>query len=234
MTTAPTAPESGVLVGAVGVSRAERTAHALAQLERRLGVPAGALTLQRSCPVCASRDHGAPSLAWAPPPQDHDDGPRRGGILTRSWGRLRGRRQDGRPALPAVSIAHTAGDSPVTVLAWCDGAAVGVDVEDLQSPRTRRALEPGEDGAAASDAVAFCAAQLAAWAQLPRERAYAARVEAWCRAEALVKARGTGFTGDPSAVQPAPGEIVLPLSPGEVPGLPQAVRGVLVLVSRPR
>lgn len=231
MTTAPTAPGHGVLVGTVGASRAERTADALRRLEGRLGLASGALRIERSCPTCGASGHGVPSLAWAAGPENHDDGPGPGGRLSRAWGRLRGSRPDRRPALPAVSLSHTAGDRPVTVLAWCTAGqgTVGVDVEDLDSPRTRRALKPGEDGRSASDAVAFSAAQLAAWDGLPRQEAYVARVDAWCRAEALVKARGTGFTVDPSAAQPRPGERVLPLTADEVPGLPEAVRGVLVL-----
>lgn len=237
MTTAPTAPGHGVLVGAVGASRAERTADALRRLEGRLGLAAGALRIERSCPTCGASGHGAPSLAWAAGPENHDDGPGPGGRLSRAWGRLRGSRPDRRPALPAVSLSHTAGNLPVTVLAWraAGQGAVGVDVEDLDSPRTRRALEPGPDGRAASDAVAFSAEQLAVWDGLPRHRAYAARVDAWCRAEALVKARGTGFaTADPSAVQPTPAERVLPLTAAQVPGLPEAVRGVLVLAPSAR
>ena len=263
MTTAPTAPDHGVLVGAVGVSRAERTADALARLEERLGLGPGALRLERACPTCGSAEHGAPSLAWAPAQERPDVGPGPGGVLTGAWRRLRRRGPDCRPALPAVSLSHTAGEHPVTVLAWCapmdvavDAAAggaagteagpvtgapvrvsrwsVGVDVEDVDSARTRRALEPGEDGAAAADAVAFSAGQLATWSTLPRRQAYAARVDAWCRAEALVKARGTGFTEDPSAVRPHPGERVLRLTPEEAPGLPVSVRGVLVLSPRTR
>lgn len=231
MTTAPTAPGHGVLVGAVGASRAERTADALRRLEGRLGLAAGALRIERSCPTCGASGHGAPSLAWAAGPEDHDDGPGPGGRLSRAWGRLRGSRPDRLPALPAVSLSHTAGDRPVTVLAWCTAGqrTVGVDVEDLDSLRTQRALEPGSDGRSALDAVAFSAAQLAVWNGLPRQEAYVARVDAWCRAEALVKARGTGFTADPSAAQPRPGERVLPFTGDEVPGLPEAVRGVLVL-----
>ncbi|MCT2007732.1 4'-phosphopantetheinyl transferase superfamily protein [Micrococcus lylae] len=232
MTTAPTAPGHGVLVGAVGVCRAERTALLLARLEALLGLAAGSLRIERTCPACGARDHGEPALAWAAESRNHDDGPHPGGRLARVWGRLRGSRQDVPPTLPAVSLSHTAGERPLTVLAWraAGQGAVGVDVEDLDSPRTRRALEPGPDGRAASDAVAFSAEQLAVWDGLPRHRAYAARVDAWCRAEALVKARGTGFaTADPSAVQPTPAERVLPLTAVQVPGLPEAVRGVLVL-----
>ena len=238
MTTAPTAPEHGVLVGAVGTSRAERTALALTRLERLLGLAAGSLRIARTCPTCQAAGHGAPSLAWAgslPAREDHDDGPSSSGRRARAWGRVRGSRSPARPALPAVSLSHTAGQAPVTVLAWCaagaDGRAwsVGVDVEDVDSPGTRRALWPGEDGRCASDAVAFSGEQRAAWDCLPQAAAYAARVEAWCRAEALVKARRTGFTADPAAVRPGPGEQVLPFTAAEAPGLPESVRGVLVL-----
>lgn len=240
MTTAPTAPEHGVLVGAVGASRAERTAEVVEQLAVRLGLPAGSLRLDRACPTCGSRGHGAPSLAWTQDAPDHDNVTRLTGRLAGMWGRLRGSRRAALPALPAVSLSHTAGEHPVTVLAWCaareDGVTwtVGVDVEDIRSPRTRRALQPGEDGRSAADAVAFSAADLADWAGRRCEEAYTARVDAWCRAEALVKARGTGFTADPSAVRPAPHERVVLLAPAVESGLPDTVRGVLVLAPRTR
>ena len=240
MTTAPTAPEHGVLVGAVGASRAERTAAVLDLLAARLGLPAGALRLDHLCPVCGSWEHGAPSLARTAAARHHDDGTGLSARLAGLWDRIRGSRGTARPTLPAVSVSHTAGERPVTVLAWCvasqDGVSwsVGVDVEDIQSPRTRRALQPGEDGRSAADAVAFSAADLAAWSGPSREESFAARVDAWCRAEALAKARGTGFTADPSAVRAAPHERVAPLTPAEAPGLPGSVRGALVLAPRTR
>lgn len=233
MTTAPTAPDHGVLVGAVGATRAERTADVLRRLEGLLGLGAGALRLEHVCPGCGGRDHGAPLLAWRQPAAGADDGLRPGLRAKAARRTLRGRGAPvPRPVLPAVSLSHAEGPRPVTVLAWCaprDGWSVGVDVEDRDGDRVRKALSSGADGTAAADTVAFTAAQRAGFSRLPAAQAYAARVQAWCRAEALVKARGTGFTADPHTVQPEPGEQVRVLTAALAPGLPDTVCGVLVL-----
>ena len=126
--------------------------------------------------------------------------------------------------LPPISFAHVGGSRPGTVLAWLDvhaeDWAVGVDVEDVRARRVRRAFTPGPDGAADIDAVAFSAAERAG---LERGAAagqdpVTARARLWCAKEALVKAAGTGFLADPSAVDAAASDVrLVALGPDVLP-----------------
>lgn len=169
------------------------------------------------CPGCGSDQHGAPSLR-----------------LTAAARRRRGRdRPDGGASTPAVSFSRCGG---WLATAWLDpepadsGAAagdgapwrIGVDIELVDSPAF--ATEDGLGPAGSS--VGFAPEELQAVARLPEAQRPAVRATLWAVKEAVVKARGTGFTADPAELvvgrhDPQAGALVL-----GVPGHPEAVIAV--------
>ena len=156
------------------------------------GEPVGPLGLGHACPACGGTDHGAPSLTGLP---------------------------TGRCAL--VSFTHVAVPGApgmrVRLGAWWAGAGrgagLGLDLEREDAPAFATDAALGD--------VAFS----------PRERGWladhdevarpAARAVLWTRKEAVVKAAGTGFTGDPTdvpALRPPAGMRVVDLDDTVVPG----------------
>lgn len=88
-----------------------------------------------------------------------------------------------------VSLAHAAGR---VVAAAVVGAAVGIDVEPVPAQR----FDPSGD----LDRVAFAPAEIDRIRARPRPERDRARVSAWVRKEAWLKAEGHGLRVDPSTV----------------------------------
>ncbi len=156
------------------------------------GVPVGPLGLRHACAGCGSAAHGAPALTGLPP---------------------------GRVAL--VSFTHVrmpGAEDRARIGAWwaparpADGPGLGVDVE-----RADAAAFADEDGLGG---VGFSTAERARVRELPGPERPAARARLWTRKEALVKAVGTGFTGDPAAVDAltVPADVVLVDLTDRLPG----------------
>lgn len=162
-----------------------------------------------ACAACGASDHGVPSLSGV-----------------------------GVPPGTLVSFTHVAGvdGTRLKVGAWWvpmsaepgqDRAlGLGLDLERVDAPAF---ADQGGLGA-----VGFTAAERAwtrAWTSAVRPEA---RARLWTRKEALVKAAGTGFTGDPAAVDallPARGTPVLDLPRGAV--VPGTVGALALRLSAP-
>nr|WP_221243645.1 4'-phosphopantetheinyl transferase superfamily protein [Micrococcus sp. TA1] len=169
-----------------------------------LGHRPGTFEVEHRCPACGSAEHGAPVLRYS---------------------RLALRRHgpdavDPARALPAVSFSRSRG---WLATAWLDAALVadgwriGVDIEELGSSAFATADELG--------AVGFSVAEASAIAGLPPADRPLARARLWSAKEALVKARGTGFRGDPAGVPLVPADEGPDDPDVEDPGLTWAVPG---------
>lgn len=171
------------------------------------GEDPGPLGLARRCPACGSGEHGAPRLTGLPA---------------------------GRRVLVSLSGVADDDGAPLRVAAWWmpgpapapPGSGLGLDLERIDAPAL--AAPDGLGGVGFSTAERTWLAGLA-----PADRP-AARARLWTRKEALVKAAGTGFTGDPAdvpALSPGPGDAVVDLGQEllRAAGLPPAVRGALAL-----
>lgn len=125
----------------------------------------------------------------------------------------------GKPALlgePRVSfnLSH-AGE--LTVLAVSDGVAVGVDVEEVVPDRATLALAE----------TVFSQAELAALVALPAPSRTAAFYRCWTRKEAVIKARGLGFSADLRAFDVSLGEDEAPRVSATRPDAAEAARWTL-------
>ncbi|MFL0425865.1 4'-phosphopantetheinyl transferase family protein [Micrococcus luteus] len=156
------------------------------------GVPVGPLGLRHACAGCGSAAHGVPALTGLPP----------GRVALVSFTRVRMPGAEGRARIGAWwAPARPA-----------DGLGLGVDVE-----RADAAAFADEDGLGG---VGFSTAERARVRELPAPERPAARARLWTRKEALVKAAGTGFTGDPAAVDAltVPADVVLVDLTDRLPG----------------
>lgn len=193
-------------------------AQVAAALSAAWGRAIGPLGLTHRCPVCGGAGHGAPRLTGLPP---------------------------GRTALVSIS-GVAAADGRWRVAAWWTPDAGGADRADsgLRAPRTHGAAGLGLDLEQA-DAPAFGTEDaLGAVAFGPHERAWirarpvedrpAARARLWTRKEAIVKAAGTGFTGDPAdvdALTPPSGTVLVDIQAAALrrAGTGRGVVGALAL-----
>ncbi|QQE48552.1 4-phosphopantetheinyl transferase family protein [Micrococcus luteus] len=156
------------------------------------GVPVGPLGLRHACAGCGSAAHGVPALTGLPPDR----------VALVSFTRVRMPGAEGRARIGAWwAPARPA-----------DGLGLGVDVE-----RADAAAFEDEDGLGG---VGFSTAERARVRELPTPERPAARARLWTRKEALVKAAGTGFTGDPAAVDAltVPADVVLVDLTDRLPG----------------
>ncbi|MGD6979651.1 4'-phosphopantetheinyl transferase family protein [Citricoccus sp. CH26A] len=168
-----------------GPRAGDQRREALDYLAVSLGHRPGTFEVEHHCPACGSAEHGAPVLRYS---------------------RLARRRHgpdavDPARVLPAVSFSRSRG---WLATAWLDAALVadgwriGVDIEELGSSAFATADELG--------AVGFSVAEASAIAGLPPAARPLARARLWSAKEALVKARGTGFRGDPAGVPLVPAD----------------------------
>lgn len=192
-----------------GPRAGDQRREALDFLAVSLGYRPGTFEVGHHCPACGSAEHGAPVLRYS---------------------RLARRRHgpdavDPARALPAVSFSRSRG---WLATAWLDAAMategwrIGVDIEELGSSAFATADDLG--------AVAYSVAEASAIAGLPTADQPLARARLWSVKEALVKARGTGFRGDPAEVslvladeRPDESEREDPGLTWDVPGAPRAV-----------
>lgn len=166
-----------------------------------LGHRPGTFTVLHHCPRCGAQGHGAPELAYS-------------ALARRRRGPDALSRADEAVALPAVSFSRAGG---WLATAWVDPVAtgrgwrIGVDLEVSRAPAFASAEGLGE--------VAYSPDEAAAVSRCPPAEQPAIRAALWSLKEAVVKARGTGFEGDPAEVRvTAPGT----LTP-QIPGHPEAV-----------
>ncbi|MDO4240137.1 4'-phosphopantetheinyl transferase superfamily protein [Micrococcus sp.] len=231
LTTAVPAPAGAAAAASGSVPRAEADRRLLIRVREALagvwGVDPGPLGLARRCPACGSEVHGAPRLTGLPAGRRalvsltgvaDDDGTR---LRVAAWWtpgaetERETRRRPGRRGDAFLAGAAAAGR------AW----GLGLDLE-----RRDASAFAGPDGLGD---VGLSAGERAWVAGLPPADRPAARVRLWTRKEALVKAAGTGFTGDPadvSARAPGPGAAVdLDARVLRAAGLPPGVCGALAL-----
>lgn len=162
-----------------GPGTADQRRDALDFVAVSVGQRPGTYQVEHHCPTCGATDHGVPSLTYS---------------------RLALRRRgpdapDADAPTPAVSFSRAGG---WLATAWVDAAdavagwSVGVDLEDSDSV----AFTAPDELAG----VGFSADEEAVIATLAEHEQVQARGLLWCAKEALVKAAGSGFTGDPSEV----------------------------------
>ncbi|QCU77772.1 4-phosphopantetheinyl transferase family protein [Citricoccus sp. SGAir0253] len=190
--------QPGWHVVVTGPRAGDQRREALDFLAVALGHRPGTFEVTHRCPRCGSAEHGVPALEYS---------------------RLARRRRgpdavDPDRVLPAVSFSRCRG---WLATAWADEAAtaagwhVGVDLEDAAAP----AFAEGEG----MPGVGYSAEEEALVGALEEHERPGVRCLLWCAKEALVKARGTGFTADPADVAvTVPGRLRL-----AVPGAPGAV-----------
>lgn len=188
----------------------EQIAAALAHV---WGEPLGPLGLAHGCPGCGSTAHGAPTLVGLPP----------GRSASVSFAHVRDLRTGVRVRLGAWWAPEPA--SPRTrrhrPSPWGRGqgggrrlvgcAGLGLDLERADAPAFAAEGSLGDVG--------FSTAERARVRALPRADRALARAALWTRKEALAKAAGTGFTGDPAdvdALEPPPRVVLLDLG-GRIP-----------------
>jgi hypothetical protein len=192
-----------------GPRAGDQRREALDFLAVSLGHRPGTFEVDHLCPGCGSTEHGAPVLRYS------------------SLARRRHGPDAVDPArpLPAVSFSRSRG---WLATAWLDAAVatqgwrIGVDIEELGSSAFATADDLGAVGYAVTEASAIAA--------LPASDQPLARARLWSVKEALVKARGTGFRGDPAEVSlvlddegPDDPEYEDPGLTWRVPGAPRAV-----------
>lgn len=184
-----------------GPRTGDQRREALDFLAVSLGHRPGAFTVLHHCPRCGARDHGAPELAYS-------------ALARRRRGPDALTGADEAEALPAVSFSRAGG---WLATAWVDPVAsgrgwrIGVDLEVSDASVFSSAEGLGE--------VAYSPDESAAVSRLAPAEQPAVRAVLWSLKEAVVKASGTGFEGDPAEVRvTAPGT----LTP-QIPGHPEAV-----------
>ncbi|MEV4901820.1 4'-phosphopantetheinyl transferase superfamily protein [Citricoccus sp. NPDC055426] len=184
-----------------GPRAGDQRREALDFLAVSLGHRPGTFTVLHHCPRCGARDHGAPELAYS-------------ALARRRRGpdALTGAVEA--ETLPAVSFSRAGG---WLATAWVDPVAsgrgwrIGVDLEVSDAPAFASAEGLGE--------VAYSPDEAAEVSRRTPAEQPAVRAALWSLKEAVVKASGTGFEGDPAEVRvTAPGT----LTP-QVPGHPEAV-----------
>lgn len=153
-------------------------------------------------------DHGAPRLRGLPA----------GRRALVSFSRVTDPRTGVRLRVGAWWAPGGDGDGAEDAAGPDDGPAaapgLGLDVERVDAPAFADPDALGEVG--------FSTAERAWAAARPRSERPAARARLWTRKEALVKAAGTGFTGDPAdvaALHPPPGVVLLDVAAGLPDGL---------------
>lgn len=216
LTTAVPAPAGTAVTASVEPARAEGDRVLSARVREALagvwGVDPGPLGLARRCSACGSEEHGAPRLTGLPAGR-------------RALVSLTGVADDDGTRLrvaawwtPGAAIAGAAAAGP--------GWGLGLDLERRDAPAFARADGLGAVGLSAGER---------AWVAglSPADRP-GARARLWTRKEALVKAAGTGFAGDPADVParaPGPGVAVVDLDAPvlRTAGLPPGVCGALAL-----
>lgn len=184
-----------------GPRTGDQRREALDFLAVSLGHLPGTFEVLHRCPQCGGSDHGEPVLGYS---------------------RLARRRRgpealDAAAApgvLPAVSFSRAGG---WLATAWVDpestarGWRVGVDLEVSGDPAFTSAEGLGE--------VAYSPDEAEVVARSAPAEQHAVRAVLWTLKEAVVKARGTGFEGDPAAVRVTVPGTVTP----QIPGHPEAV-----------
>lgn len=194
-------PAPGWHVVLTGPQAGDQRREALDFLAVSLGHRPGTFEVLHSCPRCGGTDHGTPLLGYS---------------------RL-ARRRRGPDALdaaaqaailPAVSFSRAAG---WLAMAWVSpestarGWRVGVDLEVSSAPAFASAEGLGEVAYSPDEAEVVSL-------HAPAEQ-HAVRAALWTLKESVVKARGTGFEGDPAAVRVTVPGTVTP----QVPGHPEAI-----------
>ncbi|MGM7668878.1 4'-phosphopantetheinyl transferase family protein [Microbacterium sp. A93] len=184
-----------------GPQAGDQRREALDFLAVSLGHRPGTFTVVHHCPRCGAQDHGAPRLAYS-------------ALARRRRGPDALTGADEAEALPALSFSRAGG---WLATAWVDPVAsghgwrIGVDLEVSGAPAFSSADGLGE--------VAYSSEETAVVSRCAPAEQPAVRAALWSLKEAVVKARGTGFEGDPSEVRvTAPGT----LTP-QIPGHPEAV-----------
>ncbi|WP_413543710.1 4'-phosphopantetheinyl transferase superfamily protein [Citricoccus nitrophenolicus] len=184
-----------------GPRAGDQRREALDFLAVSLGHRPGTFTVNHHCPRCGAQDHGAPGLAYS-------------ALARRRRGPDALAGVDEAGTLPAVSFSRAAG---WLATAWVDpvssgrGWCIGVDLEVTGAPAFASAEGLG--------AVAYSPDESAAVARCAPVEQPMVRAALWSLKEAVVKARGTGFEGDPSEVLvTAPGTLV-----PQIRGNPEAV-----------
>lgn len=175
-----------------------------AALGRAWDADPGPLGLAQACPACGADGHGAPRLTGLPP----------GRTARVSFTHVRDPRTGARRRLGAWWAPEPSTPARPGAL------GLGVDVERADAPAFA-----AEDGLGA---VGLSSAERARVRALAPGRRPAERARLWTRKEALAKAAGTGFTGDPADVDAlaAPAGVVLLDLAGR---LPDGLVGALAL-----
>lgn len=194
-------PAPGWHVVLTGPRAGDQRREALDFLAVSLGHRPGTFTVVHQCPRCGAQDHGAPALAYS-------------ALARRRRGPDALEGADAARTVPAVSFSRADG---WLATAWLDpvasgrGWGIGVDLEVTGAPAFASAEGLGT--------VAYSSDESAAVSQCPSAEQPAARASLWSLKEAVVKARGTGFGGDPSEVRVTASGTLTP----QIPGHPEAV-----------
>ena len=194
-------PAPGWHVVLTGPRAGDQRREALDFLAVSLGHRPGTFTVVHHCPRCGAQDHGAPEVAYSP-------------LARRRRGPDALTGASGSAPLPAVSFSRAGG---WLATAWVEPAAaargwrIGVDLEVTGAPAFQTAAGLGE--------VAYSPGEADVVSRRAAAEQPAVRAALWSLKEAVVKAFGTGFETDPSAVRvTVPGT----LTP-RIPGHPEAV-----------
>ncbi|WP_313822178.1 4'-phosphopantetheinyl transferase superfamily protein [Citricoccus sp.] len=182
-----------------GPRAGDQRREALDFLAVSLGLRPATFEVTHRCPHCGSEDHGQPEL-------------RHSRVARRRRGPDALAAGDLAAPLPAVSFSRAGGWLATAWLGAPDAAAgwrIGVDLEQAGSAAFA--------GPSELAGVGFSATEERLIGALEDHVRPGARGQLWCAKEALAKARGTGFIGDPADVAvTAPGslELAVPDRPG--------------------
>ncbi|MGW9552540.1 4'-phosphopantetheinyl transferase family protein [Citricoccus zhacaiensis] len=195
------APGPGWHVVVTGPRTGDQRREALDFLAVSLGHRPGTFEVTHRCPQCGSEDHGQPEL-------------RHSRLARRRRGPDALAPGDLAAPLPAVSFSRAGGWLATAWLGASDAAAgwrIGVDLEQAGSAAFAAPSELA--------GVGFSAEEERLLGALEDHIRPGTRGQLWCAKEALAKALGTGFTGDPADVAvtvPGTLELAVPDRPGSV------------------